>query len=153
MDKKTLYYCPYCATRGTLIKFRIPTKKGISRRMVQCPECHNRMKLVSLTRKLSVEEWAQWLYVAIRFSNQIKHEKGKRGADVTEYVTVYQRVNWELLKENLYKYGIASRFWDSWKDIKERFESMDKKPDGRRELENIMEKGYNIPNYEQMRLI
>lgn len=91
---------------GILVEFRYKTKTGYSRKYKQCPDCYNVMWTKTLTQKVTIKEWAQWLYANCRsFWNE--------GSDF------YKRIKFEKLFGRLKDLGISYEFWSCWREAKE----------------------------------
>ena len=99
-------FCPFCAYRGKLLEFRLSLKSGgYSRNRYRCPDCGQVMRKTTLKMKVTIEEWAEWLYVSLRTWNKV----GER---------FYDRISWEKLLYRLSRYGFAKKFWVAWEEIK-----------------------------------
>jgi len=105
----TIYTCPFCAYNGELRLYSVYGKKGYKKNVFKCPDCGQIMRKETLTREISVKEWASWLYSSIRIFNDHRHPE----------LSFYNRISWEKLSTRLKFYGLASEFWDSWKETKE----------------------------------
>lgn len=104
-----MVYCPFCAYRGRLIDFRLTLESGgYSRKQYRCPDCGQVMRKATLKMRISIEEWAEWLYISIRMWNKPEYK-------------FYDKISWEKLWSRLYKYGFGERFLKAWKNIKIRY--------------------------------
>jgi len=91
--------CPFCLHIGKIGEFLISTRKGFHKGLGECPECHNKMQLRSLTADWSPEQFAEWVY---------------------KYATqgYWQRVNFKKFNERLRKIGWSWKFWSKYKQLK-----------------------------------
>lgn len=93
------YMCPFCLHIGKLQQFLVSTKKGISQKTAKCPECHNTMRMKTLTYDFTVEQFAKWC---------------------AEYALsgYWQKVPFEKFNRRLKMLGIRYRFWKAYKTFK-----------------------------------
>lgn len=94
------YHCPYCLYKTELRNFVIHNKKGISNKRMMCPDCHNTMRVNTLIRNDTLEEYIKWLQAN------------------NEYNYLHGKIKWEKIKERLKTLGIANKFWNTWYRIK-----------------------------------
>jgi len=94
------FLCPFCLHAGTIGSFLIQLKKGFSSSRGRCPECDNGFMLESLTKRMTPEQFAQWVY---------------------EYPFYYywKKCAWLLFNQRLKKIGWSYRFWKAYKACKE----------------------------------
>lgn len=98
-DMNMMVACPFCLNSGRLQIFLVSTKKGISQSNAECPECHNGMKMKSLTADWTPEQYADWVY-AYRLSG------------------FWQKCPFATWKKRLKNSGIAGQFWERYKALK-----------------------------------
>lgn len=98
--------CPFCLHDDKLKAFLVSTKKGISQKKANCPECHNGMMMKSLTADWTPEEYAEWVF-----------EYRRSG--------FWQKCKFSTWKDRLYKRGWSKRFWDKYRELKGSDESED----------------------------
>jgi len=89
-------YCPYCLHKDSITRFYTKTKHGVSEKLFKCPECEQGMRKETLTKKMTPEEYAVWMYDT----------------------KTWDRVRFGVWKERLKEYGISWRFWDAYKKHK-----------------------------------
>lgn len=106
-----MYICIHCGYYSkNIMDFRYLKKDGMySNKLFQCPNCESVFKESTLKMDATVEEWAKLLYLRIRCYKR------------DEY---FDKIVWEDLKKHLKELGIASRFWDAWKETKEYYQDV-----------------------------
>jgi transcription elongation factor Elf1 len=91
-----IFACPFCLYRGDITKFYVRIKKGVSDKQFKCPDCGEIMRRDTLTKDMSIEQYAQWMY-------------DTRG---------WERVKFAVWKQRLKDYGWSWRFWNEYKKHK-----------------------------------
>ena len=91
------FTCPYCLYTAPLTQFRIKLKKGYSEKRFQCPDCKTIMKRETLTKTMTVKEFAEWILET----------------------HAWERIHWEKFKQRLKQMGIAKQFWKAYKEYKQ----------------------------------
>jgi hypothetical protein len=94
-----IYRCAFCLHPDPINAFLISRKKGYDKRLVQCPECKNIMQIETLTKKMTPEEYAQFLF-----------EYSSQGG--------WQKVRFKVWKERMYAIGWAQPFWEKYRALK-----------------------------------
>lgn len=92
-------YCPFCLYKSALIDFRVKKVDGWSNSMANCPDCNNNMRMESLTRNMTIVEYAKWVfdYSLNGFWNKCPFEK---------------------FTGRLKAYGWSYQFWEKYKEFK-----------------------------------
>jgi len=93
------YVCPFCLYQGYLHEFQIMNKNGVSKKRAKCPDCGQRMRMTTLTQKMTVSDLARFIF------------------DYT-YAFGRHKLSWDKIKPRLKELGIASAFWEAWKQLK-----------------------------------
>jgi len=93
------YVCPFCLYEGYLHEFQIMNKNGVSKKRAKCPDCGQKMRMTTLTQKMTPVELAQFIF------------------DYT-YIWGRDKLSWDKIKSRLKLLGIANTFWTAWKQIK-----------------------------------
>jgi hypothetical protein len=107
-ENDKIYVCPYCATLGRIIDFRQIKDNGeISKGYAKCRKCFNVMKMRTLKVDMSIEDWTKYLYYNIRIQ--------KYGSEF------YHKINWDILFNNLKKYGFYAEFLKYWYKTKREY--------------------------------
>lgn len=88
-----IFCCPFCLYRGDITKFYVKIKKGVSEKRFKCPECGEVMRRETLTKDMTIEQYAQWVY--------------DTGA--------WERIKFSTWKKRLKDYGWSFKFWDEYK--------------------------------------
>ena len=92
------FTCPYCLYEASLSKFYMKLKSGLmSEKRFKCPDCNRVMNKQTLTRKLTVEEFAQWMLDS----------------------QAWERVSFDKFKTRLKEMGISYQFWTAYNKAKE----------------------------------
>lgn len=91
--------CPFCLHSGNIMVFEFQTPKGKKSGMYKCPECHNRMRAESLMQSQTAEEFAKWVF--------------EYSAD-----GFWQKTNFYTFNKRLKELGIATPFWNRYKELK-----------------------------------
>lgn len=91
--------CPFCLYVGKISKFRVKTKKGYSEKRFRCPDCGNMMQKKSLTRSMTVEEYAEWVFMY-------------------SLSGFWQKCPFNKFNSRLRALGISWRFWKRYKELK-----------------------------------
>jgi len=93
------FFCPYCLDIGRLGEFRVQVKRGWSQKMAKCPECNQRMRMTTLTKDMTPEDYADWVF-QMSFSG------------------FWQRVDFYEWNRRLRLLGWSYRFWQRYKQLK-----------------------------------
>lgn len=93
------YICPFCLYQGYLHEFQIMNKKGPSRKRAKCPDCGQKMRMTTLTQKMTPSDLAKFIF------------------DYT-YAFGRYKLSWDKIKPRLKEMGIANTFWEAWKQLK-----------------------------------
>ena len=92
------FTCPYCLYTGQLPEFQIRLRKGkISGKRFACPDCGCIMRRDTIMKKMSIEEFAQWMYNTMP----------------------WERVSWEKFRTRLKETGISYQFWAEYNRLKQ----------------------------------
>lgn len=91
--------CPFCLYVARLARFREKTRRGFSERRARCPDCGNLMQMRTLTRTMTVEEYAEWVY-AYSASG------------------FWQKCPFEKFKARMRRLGWSYRFWRRYKALR-----------------------------------
>lgn len=91
--------CPFCLYTATIEQFLISTKKGLHKALGKCSECNNKMRLKTLTREWTPEQFAEWC-----------HEYSASG--------FWSKVPFAKFRTRLYRMGWSRRFWERYKELK-----------------------------------
>lgn len=94
------FFCPFCLYEGKLNEFLIVTKTGFSKH-AKCPACEKGMMLKTVTAKMTVEQYAEFVAGYIKFG-------------------FWRMVNSQKFMDRLKELGIASRFWTSYRNAKQK---------------------------------
>lgn len=97
--KSPIFYCPFCLSFGKLSAFEYKTPKGNVSKGVKCPDCKNKMLRKSITNTMSAEQYAEWVF-----------DYRKSG--------FWQKCNFAVWNERLYKLGLSHRFWEKYRLLK-----------------------------------
>jgi len=93
------YMCPFCLHKDRINLYLISTKKGYDKRLGQCPECHKKMNIDTLTKKMTPEQFAEFAF----------------GYSSSGY---WQKVNFKVFNFRLEKMGWAQKFWTKYRELK-----------------------------------
>jgi len=93
------YCCPFCLHQDVIDHFLISTKKGFNKRLGECPECHSKAELKSITASWTPEEYAEFAFGYTKMG-------------------FWQKVKWQLWRYRLEKAGWAQRFWKRYRELK-----------------------------------
>lgn len=85
--------CPFCLFRGATVSFLRTRKNGTWSDLCTCPDCGSGMTIRSLTQKMSIREFAAWVY---------------------KYIGFWAKCDFNKFKERLWKMGVASEFWEEY---------------------------------------
>ena len=96
------YFCPFCLYEGYLHEFQIMNKKGASKKRAKCPDCGQKMRMQTLTQKMTPVQLAQFIFNYQHFWGQ-------------------HRLSWQKIKSRLKILGISNTFWEAWKQIKQEY--------------------------------
>jgi len=114
--------CAYCLHQNKLYKFLISTKKGFHKSQAQCPDCHNKQLIRTLTAEMTPEQYAEFMYFNMQYGG-------------------WQKVPFDKWKERLAQLGWAQPFWDRYKALKAEYTEEDKYPqDSQEQYEEFMRK-------------
>lgn len=91
--------CPFCLHADYYFRFEVKLKSGKTSGRCLCPDCGRKMMRESLTKSMSVEEYAQWVF-----------DYSRSG--------FWQKINFKVWNERLYQLGISREFWDKYKSLK-----------------------------------
>lgn len=94
-NPEKIVLCPFCLTQNQILRF--VKKRGL----LKCPICENEMMLISLIKKMDIEEFAKWVF-NYRLSGF--------------WQKVYPNAK-EWFKK-LYELGISKEFWDVYNRLK-----------------------------------
>ena len=94
-----LYCCPFCLYAGKVHTFEMKTPKGNTSKRYKCPECNAIMVKRTLEKKMDAEEYAEWVF-DYRLSG------------------FWQKCNFKVWKERLYKLGMSHKFWEKYRLLK-----------------------------------
>jgi len=90
--------CPFCLYTDYISKFYIKLKQGrVSEKRFKCPDCGTTMKRDTLTKPMTVEEFAEWIYT----------------------LNLWKRIDFSTFKRRLKEMGISHAFWTAYKKAKE----------------------------------
>ena len=95
LDKE--FTCPFCLYTAPLTEFQIKLKKGYSTKRFQCPDCKTIMRRETLTKPMTIKEFAEWILET----------------------HAWERIHWEKFKQRLEQYGMARQFWKAYKEYKQ----------------------------------
>jgi len=91
-------FCPFCLYKDSLGRFKL------NRRLGKCPECNNKMLMITLTRMLkwNPEEYARFVFEY-------------------PYALFWSKCsdNFETWKQRLYYLNMSYEFWETYKYLKE----------------------------------
>jgi len=90
-----IYSCSFCLFEGKFNEF-LPTSKI---NLKVCPECKNRMWRSTILEKKTIKEFAEWVF-----------NYAKSG--------FWEKCNFEVFNDRLYKRGLSKQFWDRYKELK-----------------------------------
>lgn len=99
INTNPVFNCPFCLYIGTLREFYVKTKHGYSKKRAKCPDCRNLMRMDTLTRHISVEDYATWVYYYAMSG-------------------FWQKCPFDKFKHRLYALGMSRQFWDRYKELK-----------------------------------
>jgi len=114
--------CPFCLYTDYISAFYIKLKHGkVSEKRFKCPDCGEIMRKATLTRKMTIEEFAEWIYAT--------HQ--------------WDRIKFDKFRERLKEYGISYKFWTAYKQTKEQAEGAESYQDylARKQREWAKEEG------------
>jgi len=97
--KNPVYFCPFCLFYGRIEQFEFKTPKGNISKRLECPDCKNMMLRRTLEQKMNAEQYAEWVF-DYRLSG------------------FWQKCNFKVWKERLYKLGLSHKFWEKYKLLK-----------------------------------
>jgi len=101
VEVDTTVTCPFCLYTDDITRFMIRLKSGKhSEKRFQCPDCKQKMLKETLTKKMTVEEYAEWV-----------HDLGGR--------YFWSRCQFSKFKQRLKDLGISRQFWDAYRKLKE----------------------------------
>lgn len=92
----TEFCCPFCLYKGDLTKFYVRIKKGYSDKQFKCPDCGQIMRKETLTKKMSITEYAHWVYDT----------------------KAWERIKYSTWKQRLKDYKWNWQFWTAYKQHK-----------------------------------
>ena len=92
------YRCPFCLYIGAINEFYIQTKKGVSQKRARCPDCNTLMYMRSLTKHMTVEEYAEWVF----------------NYSLSGF---WKKCPYEKFKTRMKKLGWSRRFWDRYRAL------------------------------------
>ena len=96
--------CPYCLYTDYIFRFYIKLKSGrYSEKRFKCPDCGEVMRRDTLTKRMTIEEYAEWVY-----------EMGKY---------FWNKVDFSRFKNRLKEMGISREFWEAYKRAKAELET------------------------------
>jgi len=93
------FACPFCLGLHTFQQYLMSTKKGIHQGLAQCPECNNKCRFSTLTKAMTPEEYADYIYGQVRSG-------------------IWQKMPFNKWKDRLYKLGWSHGFWKRYKELK-----------------------------------
>lgn len=95
----TKFMCPFCLYIADIFKFKIKNKRGYSEKRALCPDCDTIMQMRSLTAHMTVEQYAEWVYMysASGFWDKCPYDK---------------------FRSRMKKLGWSRRFWTRYKQLK-----------------------------------
>ena len=91
--------CVFCLHTTKLQKFFKTDAKGRTIALVECPECHNKMRLKTLLEDMTPEQYAKFVY-GYRLSG------------------FWQKCPFALFNKRLRAMGISNEFWSEYKKLK-----------------------------------
>ena len=91
--------CVFCLYTTKLQKFFKTDAKGRTIALVECPECHNKMRLKTLLTDMTPQEYAKFVY-GYRLSG------------------FWQKCPFALFNKRLRAMGISNEFWSEYKKLK-----------------------------------
>jgi hypothetical protein len=91
--------CPFCLYSDFISRFQTKTASGKSSKMYKCPDCRITMRQDSLTKHMTTEEYAQWVfdYPAAAF---------------------WHKIPYSTWKERLRGFGLSRDFWNKYHQLK-----------------------------------
>jgi len=95
----SLVLCPFCLHAGYLAAFETTLKSGKTSKKYTCPECKQSMRQESLTKNMTAEEYASWVFIYASYG-------------------FWRIVKYDTWKKRLNELGIAREFWDKYKALK-----------------------------------
>lgn len=95
----TKFMCPFCLYIDNIYKFRVKTKEGYSEKRARCPDCDNLMQIRSLTKPMSIEEYAEWVF----------------NYSLSGF---WEKCPYKKFRERMWKLGWSRRFWKKYKELK-----------------------------------
>jgi len=93
------FFCPYCLHIDNLSAFRVRIKRGWSEKMAKCPECNQRMRITTLAKDMTPEDYADWVF-----------QMALSG--------FWSRVDFYEWNRRLRLLGWSWRFWNRYKQLK-----------------------------------
>lgn len=91
------FTCPFCLYEAQITKFLIKLKSGRwSEKRFHCPDCGKIMNKQTLTREMTVEEFAEWVLDSM----------------------AWERISFNKFKTRLKEMGISWQFWEHYKKHK-----------------------------------
>jgi len=97
IDPKVM--CPYCLFESPLSHFKIILANGKESKRKKCPDCGTIMFQETLTREMSVKEFANWVFEYMPYG-------------------FWQKIDFQKFSKRLQEKGIAREFWDEYKRLK-----------------------------------
>ena len=91
--------CVFCLYTTKLQKFFKTDAKGRTIALVECPECHNKMRLKTLLTDMTPQEYAKFVY-GYRLSG------------------FWQKAPFATFTKRLREMGISNEFWSEYKKLK-----------------------------------
>ncbi len=116
MSFNEVVLCPFCAYKNRLIEFRLILESGVySKKRYKCPDCGQIMRKNTLTKHLTLKDWAYWLYASIRVWDDIFYGSKEK---VKRENSFYYRISWNKLLYRISLYGYGEAFWEAWREVK-----------------------------------
>ena len=91
--------CVFCLYTTKLQKFFKTDAKGRTIALVECPECHNKMRLKTLLTDMTPQEYAKFVY-GYRLSG------------------FWQKCPFAKFNQRLMALGVSREFWNEYKKLK-----------------------------------
>jgi hypothetical protein len=92
--------CPFCLYRGPVRGFLQMNKNGDYLKSVVCPDCKTNFLLRTLTIKMTVKEFAKWVF------------------DYNTHGDFFRKSDFFRFNARLKAYFIANEFWSEYKALK-----------------------------------